>query len=149
MSPKIAPYGTWSSPVTPDSFMERNVAITQLRMDGPDIYWVEDNPGRQSRAVLLRRDALGQTMEVLPLLEGSRLASVSTGVHSRGGKAYDVRDGVIVISDGMDNRVYSMRVADRNRTLVPLTPLSDKKYGDFELDLERGQIGRASCRERV
>lgn len=146
MSPAIAPYGTWSSPVTPDSFLERNVAITQLRMDGPDIYWVEDNPGRQSRAVLLRRDALGQTMEVLPLLEGSRLVNVATGVHGRGGKAYDVRDGVLVISDGMDNRVYSMRVADRHHTLVPLTPMSNKKYGDFELDLERG-LAYAICED--
>ena len=146
MSPAIAPYGTWTSPVTPDTFTERNVSITQLRMDGPDIYWVEDNPGRQSRAVLLRRDALGQTMEVLPVLEGSRLVTVATGVHGRGGKAYDVREGVLVISDGLDNRVYSFRVADRNRTLVPLTPLSDKRYGDFELDLDRN-IAYAICED--
>lgn len=146
MAPVTAPYGTWKSPVTPDSFTERKVEITQLRMDGPDIYWVEDNPGRQSRAVLLRRDALGQTMEVLPVLEGSRLVHVATGVHGRGGKAYAVRQGTLIISDGIDNRVYAFRVSDRNRTLVPLTPLSDKKYGDFELDVDRG-LAYAICED--
>lgn len=114
------------------------MSLAQLRMDGPDIYWVEDNPRRQSRSVLLRRNALGQTLEVLPLLEGSRFIHVSTAVHGQGGRAYAVRDGVLVISDGVDNRVYSFRVSDRKRALVPLTPLSDDCYGDFEIDLERG-----------
>ncbi|WP_099331954.1 alpha/beta hydrolase family protein [Actinomyces minihominis] len=157
MAKETAAYGTWTSPVTPESFTERTVVITQLRLDGPDIYWVEDNPRREGRSVLLRRDAMGQTMEVLPLLEGSRLINVSTDVHGRGGRAYAVRDGQLVFSDGNDNRVYAFRVSDRRRAVVPLTPLSDSVYGDFELDLSRGLVyavredrsGEAEGREPV
>ena len=105
MSKETAGYGTWDSPITPESFTERTVNITQLRVDGPDIYWVEDNPQREGRSVLLRRDALGQTMEVLPMLEGARLVTVATSVNGRGGRGYAVRDGELVISDGNDNRV--------------------------------------------
>lgn len=140
MSDNAAPYGTWDSPVTTELFTERNVLISQLRVDGPDIYWVEDNPRREGRSVLLRRDALGQTMEVLPMLEGSRLVTVSTGVHRRGGRAYAVREGILVVSDGNDNRVYGFNVASRKRRLVPLTPLSECLYGDFEIDLGRGVV---------
>lgn len=140
MAAKPAPYGTWTSPLTPESFTERTVSISQLRMDEADIYWVEDNPQREGRSVLLRRDAMGQTMEALPLLEGSRLVTVQTDVHGRGGRAYAVRDGLLVVSDGMDGRVYTLRVSDRNRRLLPLTPLSDCHYGDFEIDLSRGLV---------
>lgn len=126
--------------MTPRSFTERAVTIAQLRIDGPDIYWVEDSPLRQGRSVLLRRDAFGQTMEVLPMLEGSRLVNVETAVHERGGRAYAVRDGQLVISDGTDNRVYAFRVSDRKRRLLPLTPMGDCRYGDFEIDLGRGLV---------
>ncbi len=140
MFTKQEPYGTWKSPVTPANFTERNVAISQLRFDGLDVYWVEDNPHRLGRSVLLRRDALGQTTEALPLLEGSRLLHVATNVYGRGGRAYAAKDGQLVVSDGTDNRVYGFRVSDRHRRLVPLTPLDGSFYGDFEIDLERGLV---------
>lgn len=140
MDRQTAPYGSWESPVTPELFTERHVAITQLRLDGPDIYWVEDNPQREGRSVLLRRDAFGQTMEVLPMLEDARLVNVATGVHGRGGRAYAVREGLLVVSDANDNRVYAFRVAARNRKLIPLTPPSACLYGDFEIDLTRGVV---------
>ncbi len=137
---KKAPFGSWESPVTPEALTERRVILSQLRIDGPDVYWIEDNPRRQGRSVLLRRDAMQQTREVLPLVDGERLLSVSTHVHERGGRAYAVEDGNLVVSDGADNRVYSFRVSDRRRELVPLVPLSDKRYGDFEIDLARGLV---------
>ncbi len=139
MPKTIAPYGTWKSPITPETLTERTVNLSQLRVDGPDVYWVEDNPRRAGRSVLLRRDAMQQTREVLPLLDGQRLVNVATHVHERGGRAYAVKDGNLVLTDGSDGRVYFFRVADRHRELVPLTPLSfGKFYGDFELDLDRG-----------
>ncbi len=147
MTKEIAPYGTWKSPITPETLTERTVILSQLRIDGPDVYWVEDNPRRQGRSVLLRRDALQQTREVLPLLDGQRLVNVATHVHERGGRAYAVKDGNLVLTDGNDGRVYSFRVADRHRELVPLTPLSGKFYGDFELDLDRG-LAYAVCEDR-
>lgn len=140
MSPTVAPYGTWKSDITPETLTERSVVLSQVRLDGPDIYWVEDNPRRPGRSVLLRRDAMQQTREVLPLLEGARLPHVKTNVHGRGGRAYAVKDGVIVFNDGLDGRVYMTRVAARHRRLTVLTPLRSGLFGDFELDLARGVV---------
>lgn len=140
MSPTVARHGEWHSPVTGESFTARSVTLSQVRVDGPDTYWVEGHPRDEGRNVLLRRDALGQTSEVLPMLDGIRLIDVRTRVHEYGGRAYAVLGGVIVFSDGFDGRVYRYDMASPSRGLVPLTPLSKIRYGDFEIDEVRGIV---------
>lgn len=140
MSKVIAPYGSWESPLSANSFASRSVVLSQVRVDGPDIYWVEGNPRREGRGVLLRRNALAQTSEVLPLLEGSRLVDVATRVHEYGGRAYTVKDGVIVLSDGLDDRVYLYDSRQSHAELIPLTELSKRRYGDFLIDDARGVV---------
>lgn len=140
MSKAIAPYGSWESPLTANSFAARSVVLSQVRVDGADIYWVEGSPQRQGRGVLLRRDALGQTSEVLPLLEGTRLVDVTTHVHEYGGRAYSVKDGLIVFSDGLDNRVYLYDTRKAHAMVHPLTQLSKRRYGDFFIDDARGMV---------
>ncbi|WP_350257403.1 prolyl oligopeptidase family serine peptidase [Scrofimicrobium sp. R131] len=140
MSKEVASYGSWISPVTAQSYAGRSVTLTQLRMDGPDIYWVEGSPRREGRKVLLRRNALGQTGEVLPLLEGSRLVHVATRVHEFGGRAYAIKNGRIVVSNGTDDRVYYFDTRTLRAQLVPLTQLDKCRYGDFEIDEARGVV---------
>lgn len=136
----VAPYGSWTSPVTVDSFTGRSVTLAQVRIDGPDTYWVEGHPKKGGRNVLLRRNALGQTMEVLPMIDGLRLPDVRTRVHEYGGRAYAVLDGMIVFSDATDDRVYRFDVEDPTAVLRPLTPLDGMRYGDFEIDDTRGIV---------
>lgn len=140
MSPTVAPHGEWHSPVTGESFTARSVTLSQVRVDGPDTYWVEGHPMDEGRNVLLRRDALGQTSEVLPMLDGIRLIDVRTGVNEYGGRAFAVLAGVIVFSDGFDGRVYRYDTTSPTRGLVPLTPLSKVRFGDFEIDEVRGIV---------
>lgn len=136
----VAPFGSWNSPVTAEDFTERMVTLSQLRVDGPDIYWVEGHPLRKGRNVLLRRSALGHTTEVLPLLEGSRLVHVATRVHEYGGRAYAVKDGTLIVSDGLDNRAYRFDINDPRAQLIPLTPMDQRRYGDFQIDEVRGLV---------
>jgi len=140
MSPVVAPYGEWSSPITGDSFTARSVSLSQVRVDGPDTYWVEGHPQEAGRNVLLRRSAMGQTAEVLPMIDGVRLPDVRTRIHEYGGRAYAVRGGVLVFSDGFDGRVYRYDVNAPTRGLVALTPLSGIRFGDFEFDDARGVV---------
>lgn len=140
MSKVVAPYGSWISPVTAQSYAGRSVLLTQLRIDGTDIYWVEGSPRKEGRKVLLRRNALGQTSEALPLLEGSRLVHAESRVHELGGRAYAVKDGFLVVSDGSDDRVYRFDSNDHNSQLLPLTQLGKRRYGDFEIDRARGVV---------
>lgn len=140
MSPQTAPYGSWQSPVTAEDFTARYVTLSQLRLDQGDIYWVESQPRKQGRNVLLRRNALGQTTEVLPMLEGARLLHVATRVHDYGGRAYGIKDGIVVVSDGTDDRAYKYDTNDANAQLVPLTQLDGCRYGDFHIDEERSLV---------
>ena len=140
MTVTVARYGEWESPITGESFTARSVTLSQVRVDGPDTYWVEGHPKESGRNVLLRRDALCQTSEVLPMLDGFRLVDVRTRVHEYGGRAYAVLDGVIVFSDAVDGRVYRYDINAPGRGLVPLTPLSQIRYGDFEIDEVRALV---------
>lgn len=140
MSPAVAPYGSWSSPVTGESFTARSVTLSQVRVDGPDTYWIEGHPKEGGRAVLLRREPSGVTSEILPLIEGSRLVDVRTTVHEFGGRAYAVRQGVIVFSDGTDARLYLYDANKPTSSLRVLTPLEGTRYGDLEIDEVRGLV---------
>lgn len=140
MSLARVPHGEWSSPITGDSFVARSVTLSQVRVDGPDTYWVEGHPRDNGRNVLLRRNRLGQTSEVLPLIDGVRLPDVRTRVHEYGGRAYAVHRGVIVFSDAFDGRLYRFDLRDPLSTLTPLTPLADVRYGDVEIADVRGVV---------
>ena len=140
MSPTTARYGEWDSPITGDSFTARSVTLSQVRVDEADTYWVEGHPKERGRNVLLRRNGLGQTSEVLPMIEGVRLPDVRTRVHEYGGRAYAVLGGLIVFSDAFDGRIYRFDIHDPAAALTPLTPLSKIRYGDFEIDEVRGIV---------
>ncbi len=84
-----APYGTWPSPISPGTITTRTVGLSQVRVDGPDTYWVEQRASQAGRNVLLRRDGDGQIGELLPLTPSDELVDVRTRVHEYGGTAYD------------------------------------------------------------
>lgn len=140
MKPTVAPYGSWASPLTAKSYADRSVFLTQLRVDGTDVYWVEESPKLEGRKVLLRRSALGRTGEILPLLEGTRLPDVETHVHGLGGRAYTVKEGVVVFSDGTDDRVYSFDTTGARQQVKPLTYMDGYRYGDFVIDETRDLV---------
>lgn len=140
MSVTVAPHGVWKSPITGNSFTARSVTLSQVRVDGPDTYWVEGHPLEGGRGTLLRRRSTGETGEVLPLIDGVRLPDIGTRVHEYGGKAYAVHHGVIVFSDRTDGRVYAFDTAEPRRGIRPLTTLSQVRYGDFWIADVRGLV---------
>ena len=52
MSVTVAPHGLWKSPISGDSFTARSVTLSQVRVDGPDTYWVEGHPRQGGRGTL-------------------------------------------------------------------------------------------------
>ena len=56
MSVTVAPYGQWASPISGESYVARTVTLSQVRVDGPDTYWVEGHPKSGGRnTVWVRR----------------------------------------------------------------------------------------------
>ena len=51
---KEAPYGSWKSPITSSLIVSQSVALSEVRLDGANIYWLEGRPQEQGRCVVVR-----------------------------------------------------------------------------------------------
>jgi len=47
------PYGTWPSPIAPESLATGQVRLEEVRVDGAATYWLEGRPGEGGRVVLV------------------------------------------------------------------------------------------------
>ena len=117
------PFGAWPSPISPESLAAGSVRITTLVADGADLWWSETRPAAKGRTVLMRRSADGSIREMTP--SG---ANVRTRVHSYGGAAWWVQDGVCVYSDDADFRLRRLGPGDAGPVL--LTPEGRSRYAD-------------------
>ena len=129
---KTAPYGTWTSPVTPDLMTKEAVGLSALAADGPDLYWIESRPYENGRSVLVRRDAAGQVADAVPA--GTHVGS---RVHEYGGGAYAVRDGHLVWSARDDGGVWLREAGGEPRALPTAAGC---RYADFEFDFPRRRV---------
>jgi dipeptidyl aminopeptidase/acylaminoacyl peptidase len=114
-SPKIAPYGSWKSPITSDLIVAQSIGLADVRLDGGSIYWLESRPQEQGRSVVVRLGEGSQTTDVTPQPFNAR-----TRVHEYGGGAWTVSDGAVYFSNFADQRLY--RLAASALQPQPLTP---------------------------
>ena len=52
--PRTAPHGAWRSPVTADAIVAGVIGLSQVQLDGDDLYWVEQRPAEEGRNVIVR-----------------------------------------------------------------------------------------------
>jgi dipeptidyl aminopeptidase/acylaminoacyl peptidase len=132
MQQKIAPYGSWNSPITSDLIVAQAIALGDARLDGGSIYWLEGRPQEQGRNVIVRAD--GQALTPAPF-------NVRTRVHEYGGGAFLVADGVAVFSHFADSRLY--RQAGADAAPQPITPEPPRphgwRYADGQIDRKRNR----------
>jgi dipeptidyl aminopeptidase/acylaminoacyl peptidase len=131
-SPIAAPYGSWKSPITSKLIASGTIGLTQVEIDGEDVYWVEMRPTEGGRYVIVRRTRDGRTTDVTPAPFNSR-----TRVHEYGGGAYAVADGTVYFSNFADQRLYRQ---DRGAPPRPITPEPDLRYADAVIDRRRGRL---------
>ena len=70
--PQIAPYGSWSSPITSDLIVASSIGLGEILVDGSDVYWLESRPQEGGRSVLVRRAADGTIGRCDPAGAGRR-----------------------------------------------------------------------------
>lgn len=145
---KIAPYGSWTSPITSEALVSGAVSLSDIVVDGNDIYWNEGRPQESGRRVIVKWSPSGETVEVNPAPFNAR-----TRVHEYGGAPYAVVDGVAFYSNFSDQRVYRQR--EPGEAPKPITPAVDLRYADYVHDRPRKRLiavredHRADDREAV
>jgi dipeptidyl aminopeptidase/acylaminoacyl peptidase len=110
---RMASYGTWTSPITPQKIAEGTSSIINLLIDGETTYWCELRPANKGRYTIVKREITGDIEDVTPPDFNAR-----TFVHEYGGGAFTVSKGVVYASNGADSKIYVFKAG---RPAFPLT----------------------------
>ena len=129
---KIAPYGSWKSPISSDLIVAESIRVGQPYFDRDSICWVEQRPNEGGRNVLVRRTPDGGVVDLTP-----PPYNVRTRVHEYGGGAYAVSDGVVIFSNFSDQRLYRLDGGDAPRPVIPEAAL---RYADAVFDRRRNLL---------
>jgi dipeptidyl aminopeptidase/acylaminoacyl peptidase len=129
---RIAPYGSWESPITSDLIVAGSVGLGQPLIDSNDLYWIEMRPSEGGRSVIVKRDIDGQVTDITPPGFNAR-----TRVHEYGGGDYAVRDGNVYFSNFSDQQIYVQR---NGGAPEPLTAMPEMRYADAIVDDQRRRL---------
>ncbi|MDW6022259.1 prolyl oligopeptidase family serine peptidase [Mesorhizobium sp. BAC0120] len=139
---KMAPYGSWKSPITSDLIVSQAISLSEVRLDKGLAYWLEGRPQEQGRSVIVRAGATGPEQ---PREQADIVAppyNVRTRVHEYGGGAWSVTDGTLYFSNFSDGQLY--RLTDGAAKPEPLTPVPPGasgawRYADGIIDRSRNR----------
>ena len=151
----VIPYGSWPSRLTAERILAGALRLGQPQLDRDSVYWLEGRPAEGGRQAIVRagRGCAGEDVTAPEV-------NVRTLVHEYGGGDYRVRDSRLAYSDFADQRVRVIEAGAADRIVTAPGP----RYADFEWSPDgrflvaveenasragSGEIGRASCRERV
>src|SRR6185436_91361 len=124
MSRTIAPYGSWSSPITSAMLTTSGVSLSQLSVDGGHLCWAEGRPLEGGRVAIVRdgEDLL------------SRDFNARTRVHEYGGAAYAVHSGVLFFVNFSDQRIYRHDAQSGTRAITAEpAPPGSRRYADLSV----------------
>jgi len=131
---KVAPFGSWASPITIDLLLKGTVQMRNqmVRWDGDDLYWSELRPDDGGRIVVCMRAASGEIGDVTPPGFNAR-----SRVHEYGGGHFAVAGGTVYFTNYADQRLYRQ---NGNEAPRPITPAADVRHADMALDIGRGRL---------
>ena len=143
VGPRIAPYGSWASPITSELIVASTIGLGDVQRDGDDLYWIESRPQEAGRSVLMRLSPGTGEAEVTPPApsNGGGAFSVRSRVHEYGGGAYLAAQGTVYFSNHRDQRLYRQ---ERGGAPRPITPEPARpgglRYADMVLDGARRRL---------
>ncbi|KAF9167784.1 Dipeptidyl aminopeptidase [Actinomortierella ambigua] len=130
MSPTVAPFGEWKSPISADFITGSAIGISGVVKNEKNghLYWIELNGANNGRFTIMSRSPEGKTEELTPapFCPKSR-------VHEYGGGAMTMDDDFLIASNDEDYCLYKIDLATKKP--VRITPDSNKayRYADMEI----------------
>jgi dipeptidyl aminopeptidase/acylaminoacyl peptidase len=121
----VAPYGTWSSPVTAEMVARSGVRLTMPWLEDGTAWWLEGRADEEGRVVLVRAMPGSEPVDVTP-----RDFNLRTMVHEYGGGAYCVADGVVFCSSFEDQRLYRIDPGSEPVAITPAEGGRRHRYAD-------------------
>ena len=130
---KIAPYGSWESPITAESIVSDSISIGDLFMSNEGTFWQEMRPTEDGRYTIMRQATDGLKNEIIPKSHNAR-----TRVHEYGGGSYLVHEKEVYFSNFSDQQIYKINLTGDNPTQITNEPLL--RFADGTMDAENQQI---------
>jgi dipeptidyl aminopeptidase/acylaminoacyl peptidase len=128
---QAAPCGTWSSPITAALVAAGATPLSQVMLDGADVYWLAGRASEAGRNTLLRQRG-GEVRELTPAP-----FNVRSRVHEYGGGACLVCEGTAWFSHFADNRIYRI---DGDGEPTPVSAGGALRYADLASDAARKRL---------
>jgi dipeptidyl aminopeptidase/acylaminoacyl peptidase len=132
---KVAPYGSWQSPINPEQLSASSPAYAFPCRDGDNLYWLESRPWENGRAVVVKRNTQGAISDALPAPLNAR-----SKVHEYGGTPYIVIDDRLYFCLYDDQRIYCLDLTSKNAIPTPITTENNYRYADFCYDPHRERL---------
>ncbi len=135
ITPKIAAYGSWQSPITSEMIVSKNIGFAQVIADKQTnrIYWLESRPLEAGRNVIVKYDLqTGIALDITP-----KPFNVRTKVHEYGGGAFTVSNDTVFFVNYQDQQIYKQII---NQEPQSITKTLDKHYADLIIDSSRNQL---------
>jgi dipeptidyl aminopeptidase/acylaminoacyl peptidase len=126
MSPAIAPYGSWKSPITGALLTSSGIALSEVQFSNGSLYWLEGRPDEGGRVAVVRHSPEGERRDVIPPAFNAR-----SRVHEYGGGAYFVHGDSVFFSNFKDQCLYRQEPSGDPRPITPEPPLPGSlRYAD-------------------
>ncbi|TMJ34443.1 MAG: S9 family peptidase [Alphaproteobacteria bacterium] len=126
-------FGSWSSPITAETVAAAAVPLSEPRVDGDDIYWIEGRPLERGRGVIMLRRA-----DSTPTCVTKDPFDARTQVHSYGGGAYAVENGIIYFVNYSDGQIYRQTGAGAAPAQITSSPAAF--FADLCVDRWRNRL---------
>lgn len=127
MSTRIAPFGSWRSPITAAAIAEGTHAVESALFVGDEIWWSERRPTEGGRTGVFRHTAAGDVEAILPAPSGAR-----SRVHEYGGGAWTATpEGALVYVEARDQRMRLLVPGADSKVLTPA--VAGMSYGELSV----------------
>lgn len=102
-SKKNAPFGSWSSPITPDLMLSSSVGLGEISVFDNTVYWIEMRPEEKGRYAIVKMNEDGTQSDAIPPDFNAR-----SRVHEYGGGSYLVTEKGLFFTNFSDQCLYQV-----------------------------------------